>query len=201
MKRKSLHFENLEVRAVLSASGVIAVEQVVSTETIIESSDDVHVQPAGQTTGSGSLSVLAGDFNFDGQVNATDIDMLCEVMRTQDRMDPRYDLTADGTINMSDMDMLIHDVLGTDYGDANLDRSIDAIDAAYIFENLFTKGAGWGAGDFTCDGVVDGLDFIVWNQNRGLIPLALSSGGGQENLTSEPETTPEPSIRVACNHQ
>ncbi len=106
---------------------------------------------------------LAGDFNFDGLVNAADVDRLCLAIGTEESL---FDLTGDGQVDQADFDQLIFTELGTLYGDANLDRVVDASDFNLWNQNKFSSAAGWEGGDFNCDGVTDASDFNVWNENK-----------------------------------
>ncbi len=106
-----------------------------------------------------------GDFNNDGVVDATDIDLLCGAVNAGTN-DAAFDLTSDGAVTMADMDELILNTIGTLYGDANLDFVVDASDFNAWNENKFTSGSGWAGGDFNCDGTSDTSDFNIWNTNK-----------------------------------
>jgi hypothetical protein len=193
MKPKSLGIESLEQRTVLSASAIVALDSVVNANPA--ANQQQLEQPSGVAD---AVRVMPGDFNLDGQVDDTDIDLLYESMHTKNR-DANFDLNGDELVDMADMDVLIRDIIGTNYGDATLDGKIDQVDAAVLILNMFTETSGWAAGDFTGDGVVDGLDFVQWNQYK-FTETKLGSGGNEigDLLTPDPieetdvlETAPE----------
>ncbi len=117
---------------------------------------------------------IPGDFNGDGVVNVTDIDLLCAAVNSGGN-DLAFDLTSDGSVDMADMDELILNTIGTLYGDANLDFNVDTSDFNLWNDNKFTTGAGWAGGDFNCDGNTDTSDFNVWNTNKFQSGAALAS--------------------------
>jgi hypothetical protein len=119
--------------------------------------------------GNPHLVPAAGDFNWDGAVDATDIDALGAAIRDPDHA-LGFDLDGSGTVDHADMDTLIHEILQTNYGDANLDGFVDALDGIAVQGNLFSPGSGWSSGDFNTDGVVDSLDLLLWQQNQQLVP-------------------------------
>ena len=78
---------------------------------------------------------LPGDFNLDGLVNATDMDLLyVEVHATTP--DPAFDLTGDSLVTQADVDELVANILGTQYGDANLDGFVSLLDLDILGQNL-----------------------------------------------------------------
>lgn len=133
-----------------------------SVSTVAERPDPVTVTDGNPTFAGG---VAKGDFNQDGQIDDSDIDLLCTDMHSID-YNPNFDLNEDGVVDMLDMDELISNVLNTRYGDANLDRVVDELDWEALRQQLFTVGGGWANGDFNCDNVRDGSDFGLWNANR-----------------------------------
>ena len=178
MKRKSLGFESMEQRTVLSASAIVAVEHLAAADSPgAHTAVPQQIQPAAEN-GAEAIRVMPGDFNFDGSVDDVDIDMLCGHMKialASTSVDTMYDLTEDGIVDGADMDMLIREIIRTEYGDANLDGEIDEVDATMLFQNMFTESSGWNNGDFSCDGVIDGQDFVLWN-NYKFTETKLGSG-------------------------
>ncbi len=122
---------------------------------------------------------IPGDFNNDGIVNATDIDLLFAAVNSGQNSSA-FDLTADSLVDMDDLDQLILVILGSLYGDANLDTVVDTSDFNRWNSNKFTNTAGWANGDFNGDGAVDTSDFNIWNGNKftagaGPVPQSMLS--------------------------
>ncbi len=117
--------------------------------------------------------IQAGDFNADGQMNVTDLDMLVAAISTPGS-NLSFDLTNDGAVGLDDRDSwlvlggLQNLGLGKVYqlGDADLDGEVDMIDRHYIQWHLFTNTPAWSKGDFNADGVVDGTDMGLWVSNK-----------------------------------
>jgi VCBS repeat-containing protein len=107
------------------------------------------------------------DFDFDGDVDGDDIDLIsiCENLSCQES---RFDLDGNGSVNSSDV-LLMLNLMGILPGDANLDGNVDGTDFGIWNSNKFTArdpaqpGVGWVTGDFNTDGVTDGSDFGIWN--------------------------------------
>ena len=106
---------------------------------------------------------LIGNFNFDGLLTASDIDLLCTA---QGSTQVFFDLNGDGLVDKAGLDQFILNEIGTLYADANLDRTVDGQDFVLWNASKFQSGTGWATGDFNCDGITDGLDFVVWNSNK-----------------------------------
>ena len=114
-----------------------------------------------------------GDFNFDGVVDADDIDLLRVAIRTgSSRAD--YDVNGDLTLNDADFDHLIQVILGTAFGDGTLDGNVDASDLAAVRVH-FGFGSGWAGGNFDLNLLVDAADLAVIRKNFGFsaAPLAV----------------------------
>lgn len=141
-----------------------AVRDKAAQSTHAEQQAAEQVQP-NLSTDTAESHRLRGDFNHDGQVDATDINLLGKMMQGSED-NSQYDLNRDGGINQLDLDVLIHSILKTEYGDANLDGKVDASDARVIFSNMFQRVAGWQNGDMNFDGVVDGGDYMIWNAHK-----------------------------------
>ncbi len=125
-------------------------------------------------------SVLWGDMNDDGWVDANDIDILWSVIRYSAGQsgtwpyhdDPNSndseDLNGDGFLNEDDVDYLLANLVYTQdhghianiqYGDADLDGGVGGLDYTAWRERA---GTGWAHGDFDGDGGVGGLDYTLW---------------------------------------
>jgi hypothetical protein len=112
---------------------------------------------------------IAGDFNNDYVVNATDIDLLSAAIKTTNP-DLKFDLTGEGSVNSADMDMLIKDILKTYYGDADLNGSVGVSDLSVLAAYYNTpSGASWANGDFDGNGAVgvSDLSILAANYNSG----------------------------------
>ncbi|QDU71546.1 hypothetical protein Pan265_13960 [Mucisphaera calidilacus] len=112
---------------------------------------------------------IPGDYNGDGVVDASDIDLLMSNLG-----DDSFDLDGDGQADAADLTMLVEEVLNTAFGDANLDRRVDLLDLSALAAS-FEDAAGWSSGDFNGDGVADLLDLST-----------LASSFGFESLVPEP---------------
>jgi len=104
-------------------------------------------------------SGVPGDFNGDGEIDASDFDLLAA---DDDQMIDGIDL--DGLLALA----------GSLLGDANLDGTTDAFDFA-LLAAAFNGAGGWAAGDFNLDGEVDAFDFslLAANFNQSAAPTPL----------------------------
>ena len=116
----------------------------------------------------GSTGVIfngPGDFDQDGQLTCTDIDML-SAAAVSGANNIAFDLTGDGLVNADDVGYWVVQLMGTSLGDANLDGVVDAADFDVWNANRFTAQTAWCGGDFNADGFVDGFDLLIWNAHR-----------------------------------
>jgi hypothetical protein len=116
-----------------------------------------------------TATTITGDFNGDGLVNATDIDLLSAAIKTTNP-DSKFDLTGEGSVNSADMDMLVKDILKTYYGDADLNHSVGVSDLSVLAAYYNTpSGASWANGDFDGNGAVgvSDLSILAANYNSG----------------------------------
>ena len=116
---------------------------------------------------------LQGDFSYDGDVDADDIDILCANMGG----DPStYDL--DGDLDIDEDDMIFHvenlvelqdgsGRVGTKRGDMNLDGYVNATDLAAMKPNFGFSSKLYADGDLNCDGVVNATDLAILSANFG----------------------------------
>lgn len=139
------------------------------------------VTPAPAGTAGISSIPLDGDNNFDGELNALDIDALALESRTHasasvfSGANPLFDMNLDQSVGYSidysggvssDSDYLIRTLLDTEYGDANLDGLVNDDDKLILFSHWGATG-GFGDGDFTGDGLINGADYTVWRDFEG----------------------------------
>ncbi|MCA9211862.1 MAG: lamin tail domain-containing protein [Planctomycetales bacterium] len=108
----------------------------------------------GGTPGRGSVS---GDFDEDGQLTSSDIDLFCQ---------SDIDLNGDGQRSHADLEVLIEAIFQTSFGDANLDGKFDSSDFVVVFqaaqyEDGIAGNSTWSTGDWNCDGEFDTNDFVV----------------------------------------
>jgi hypothetical protein len=108
---------------------------------------------------------LAGDFNLDHAIDATDIDLLLSNVGSKEV--ERWGLNGDRLVNYDDVRFLVNDILGTEFGDANLDGRVDLSDFGVLKQNFGKDAVGWARSDFNGADGVDLLDFGLLKQNFG----------------------------------
>lgn len=108
---------------------------------------------------------LRGDMDLNGQVDATDIDLLFAAI---DGLQPagNPDLDEDGDVDKADVDILVQEILNTNYGDANLDGNVGFDDFLELSAN-FGKPGGWADGNFDGDDSIRFADFLLLSANFG----------------------------------
>ena len=126
---------------------------------------------------------ILGDFNDDGLVNATDIDLLSTETRAGTH-DAFYDVTGDSLVNAADRTFWVEDIKSTVFGDATLDQSVN-FDDFLLLSNRFGQAGGWGLGDFDGDAIVGFPDFLV-------LSAAFGTTLASEHNTVASESVPEP---------
>lgn len=111
-----------------------------------------------------------GDFNFDGQLDALDINSLSAALRASS-VDRLYDVNEDGQVTKHDHAYWVQNLRLTHFGDANLDGEFNSSDLVTIFRRgLYgnaTASALWEDGDWDGDGKFDSSDLIVAFQYGG----------------------------------
>jgi hypothetical protein len=116
---------------------------------------------------------IDADFNNDGSLNCTDIDLLTNAVAMGGTVS-QFDLNGDGALTILDVDRWRSDAgaanlgAGRSYrvGDANLDGVVDGSDFGVWNSNKFTSNKDWCKGNFNADVVTDGSDFGLWNSNK-----------------------------------
>ena len=109
----------------------------------------------------------AGDFNFDNQLNAHDIDALHASIH-KGVEDPIFDVDGNSVVDQADVDFLLENLLSTTSGDANLDGLVNFADFL-LLSAAFGKPQpqSWSTGDFNGDGQSSFADFLVLSANYG----------------------------------
>jgi hypothetical protein len=131
-----------------------------------------------------------GDFDDDGRVKASDIDILSAYVRAGKRYEQDMGAYLSGAVEFTDeripeelirradVDTLVFSLVdcydsggnfvenGTHYGDANLDGFIDNADKAALLSHIGSSG-GWADGDLNGDGAIDALDRAILFSNPG----------------------------------
>jgi hypothetical protein len=107
--------------------------------------------------------LLLGDFNGDGQLTATDIDLLTAALGT---VDTSFDMNTDGVIDASDREVWLRDLAFILPGDANFDGQVNFADFLLFSANFQAEG-GWANGDFDGVGGVAFADFLQLSANFG----------------------------------
>ena len=125
-----------------------------------------------------------GDFDGDGDVDADDIDELCDNMGSAN---PAYDLddgsgtgTPDGVVDANDFLYEIEHLVelsdgvrvGTKAGDFNLDGLVNATDLAIMNPSFGFSGVDYAAGNANCDDVVNATDLAILDVNFGYVAPA-----------------------------
>ncbi len=126
----------------------------------------------------------AGDFDEDGDLDVTDIDLLLTQI-TAETPDLRFDVTADDSVNHDDLSFWVHDLKRTWFGDANLDLQFDSHDMVQVFAGgKYETGneAGWAEGEWNADGLFSSDDMIA----------AFVDGGYEQGRQPQTIAVPEP---------
>ena len=133
----------------------------------------------GSLTGatSGSIAIyLLPDFNSDGLINATDIDLLYQNLTARTgTYNASFDVNGDGVVDQNDLDAVVKVILHTAYGDANLDGQVNVDNFSIVLSNWGANNGlgysdttvGWAQGDFSGDGRVGIDDFSIFLSNWG----------------------------------
>lgn len=117
----------------------------------------------------GTNPPLAGDFDFDGDLDCQDIDALINE-KLSGNHSAAFDLNLDGFVDISDINNWVLDQKGTRLGDANLDFSVDVTDFIAWNTHKFGSSVSWCSGNFNGDIGIDVSDYSIWTQNRFQIP-------------------------------
>ena len=125
----------------------------------------------------GITGAATGDFNADGILDVTDLDLLIEDIYLasvgQGHVN-QFDMTGDGQVDLNDRDNWlavagqVNLPSGLPYllGDANLDGAVDGSDFSQWNRYKFSSTQRWSHGNFNGDLLADGTDFNTWNANK-----------------------------------
>ena len=127
-----------------------------------------------------SLDPLIGDYNDDGVLDATDLDLqAAEMKKPMAEQDlAKFDHNSDGVINVGTPDELgdrliwVKDLRMTSVGDSNFDDIFDSGDLVLVFgEGKYDTGdmATWSQGDWTGDMIFDSGDLVLAFQDGGYV--------------------------------
>ena len=132
------------------------------------------------------LSKLAasvpGDFNGDGVLDATDLDLMAQGMIANDA---NFDLDGDSDADFDDRKVWVKQLRKTWVGDANLDGVFNTTDLITVFQaGKFetAQPAGWAEGDWNGDTFFGTNDLIV----------AFQDGGFEKGPVAATSAVPEP---------
>lgn len=137
--------------------------------------DDVSIAIPGQST--------AGDFNADGALDSTDIDLLTAASIAGNN-DLDYDLNSDQVVDSADRKVWVEELRKTYFGDSNLDGEFSSSDFVAVFvpaKYETGEAATWAEGDWNGDAKFDSGDFVEAFQ-----------GAGYEVGPRTPAAVPEP---------
>ena len=111
------------------------------------------------------LGDIPGDFDGNGLLDATDIDLLSAAVREGDS-DMAFDLNDDGAVNDVDRATWVEDLSGTFFGDAGLNKEVAFADFLALSSNFGLDG-GWAEGNFDGQGNIAFADFLLLSANFG----------------------------------
>lgn len=114
---------------------------------------------------------VAGDFDQDGRLMVSDVDLLSQQIRSGIQ-DAAFDLTQDGRVDLRDHDSWVKQLRKTYFGDANLDGSFDGADFVNViqtgqYEDAVEFNSTWATGDWNGDGDFTTSDLVGAFQDGG----------------------------------
>ncbi len=133
---------------------------------------------------------LLGDFDFNGVLDATDVDSLADHLRAG-QLTALYDLDNSGVLDPDDHRFWVKTLRGTWYGDADLDGEFTSGDLMTVaevgeYEDSIPGNSHWSTGDWNGD-----RDFT-----SGDLVLAFQDGGYEVGSRDVVIAVPEPASLV-----
>ena len=133
--------------------------------------------------------VIEGDFDGDGELGVTDIDLLHAAIRVAhgsasgdwSEEHALLDLNADGALDNSDALYWIEELAETALGDSDLDGDVDFADFLAFSLHFGDANASWSDGDFDGDGSVTFPDFIALTREFGGRDTPLAEDTAEED--------------------
>jgi hypothetical protein len=132
---------------------------------------------------------LAGDYNGNGVIDASDADAQAVAMTTPTQNLGTFDENGDGIVNADDRTIWVKDHAKTWFGDSNFDGEFNSSDFVFVFTaGKYETGeaAGWAQGDWNGDMVFSSADFVA----------AFVDGGYEQGVRGSVAAVPEPSSLV-----
>lgn len=135
----------------------------------------------------GTISLVEGDFNGNGERDVADLDLMAAGMATNDLT---FDLDGDGDADIEDRLHWVQNLSNTFFGDADFNGEFNSGDFVTVFvpaKYETDEAATWSEGDWNGDGVFNSGDFVT-----------AFTGGGYESGPREGglQIVPEPSSAV-----
>lgn len=144
-----------------------------------------------------TFSTVLGDFDFDGDRDAADIDLLLRTSAGPTQpANSLFDLDENRMVNpqanstASDADVWVRQLEGTEYGDSDLNGAVNFSDLLVLAQNYNGSGT-WSSGDFDGDSLVNFNDLLALAQNYGFdgSPTGSFNGDWQQARSVAPEPT------------
>ncbi|MCA9215707.1 MAG: hypothetical protein KDB27_21730 [Planctomycetales bacterium] len=171
-----LNFDASESASWQLVTGTVANPEAISRARLVTRGFDEESFPRGGrllavADGSGvflQYRFVPGDFNGNGTIDAADIDLLSNQIRSES-YDADFDLVADGQVDSLDHEFWVNSLANTYFGDANLDGEFNSSDFTLVFAaaRYETGPADWASGDWNGDGLFDSSDFVVFFKQGG----------------------------------
>ena len=149
------------------AAGDIGIESVLLIPAGQSPNGDPILVSANEVSGTITLfsvatTSIAGDFNEDGTIDATDLEVLGQGVG---RVDARFDVNQDGTTNENDHRHFLANLFPAVVGDSNLDGRFSSADLTELFaageyNDEIDGNSGWSEGDWNGDGDFDSSDIV-----------------------------------------
>ncbi len=128
----------------------------------------------------------SGDFNNDGLLSSTDIDLLTAAVRAGST-DTKFDLNKNSTVDAQDRTVWVESLKKTYFGDADLDGQFNSTDLIAVlsagqYEDAVSQNSTWATGDWDGDAEFTTSDLVA----------ALQGGGYDAGPRAAVSAVPEP---------